>query len=347
LRTSPTTRKGDLEQTLDYNDGLVRNGVRGVKMNLFCICANHDPNSYDPSTRCGIYMSGTLWNRNGVEPEKTRSWYCGLERTEWEHIVQKQCLPEAGACKNNKPFDTDLALNEVPKEVGCGCRFGPFKEVASMVLEVSDKSVPGTCTQYAIRASIPPEPPSAEIQKVQRGWFNAGKATSAKELYKNIPMIHPKIHLIPGLPIPPVGRLPIVQAITEDWPEINDERWYKMAMTIATQHKQQLHRIYALRNQRLGTNPAGPANHAATHIRSPLQQAPWPEPPYSRDNPPPPPQQLPRPTQAPQYTRDNPPPPPPHPPPPMYSVMTQRGARGFEPDAVITLRYDEDVIHES
>jgi hypothetical protein len=31
----------------------------------------------------------------------------------------------------------------------------------------------------------------------------------------------------------------------------------------------------------------------------------------------------------------------------MYSVMTQRGARGFEPDAVITLRYDEDVIHES
>jgi hypothetical protein len=158
---SDDEERDDLEHTLDYNDGLVRNGVRGVKMNLFYMCANHDPNSYDPSTRCGIYMSGKLWSRNGVEPEKTRTWYCGLERAEWEHIVQEQCLPEAGTCKNNKPFDS-------------GCRFRPFKEVASMVLEVSDKSAPGTCTQYAIRASIPPGALIAEIQKVQRGWFNAG-----------------------------------------------------------------------------------------------------------------------------------------------------------------------------
>ncbi len=215
-----------------------------------------------------------------------------------------------------------------------------------MVLEVSDKSVPHTCTRHAIRASIPPGPLSAEIQKVQRGWFNAGKATSAKELYKNIPMIHPKTHLIAGLPIPTIGRFPIVQAITEDWPEINDESWYKMAMTIAMQHTQQFHKIYAFCNQMLGTDPAGPAAHAAKYIRSPMQQAPWPAPPHTRDNPPPPPpQQLPRPTQSPKYTRDNPPPPPPHPPPPMYSVMTQHGAMGFEPDVVITLRHD-DIIYE-
>ncbi len=211
-----------------------------------------------------------------------------------------------------------------------------------MVLEVSDKTVPGTITQYAIRASIPPGPLSTEIQKVQRGWFDAGKATSPKELYKSIPMIHPNVHLIPGLPIPAVGRFPIVQANTEGWPEINDESWYKMAMTIAMQYKQQFPKVYALCNQRLGTNPAGPAEHAATYIRSPLQQAPWPAPPYIINNPPPPP---PRPSQAPRFADGGPPPPPSGPPPPRYRLTTQNGALGYTPNVIITMR-PEDIISD-
>ncbi len=188
-----------------------------------------------------------------------------------------------------------------------------------MVLEVSDKSVPtNTCTQYAIRASIPPGPLSAEIQKVQRGWFNAGKATNAQDLYANIPTIHPKTHLIAGLPILAIGCFPSVQAIAEDWPEINDESWYRMAMTVATQNTQAFCNIYALCNQKLGTNAAGPSTYAAKFICSPLQQAPWPVPP----------------------------PPPPHPPPPLYSVMTQRGAKGFDPDFAIAIRPDQDAIFE-
>ncbi len=59
---SDDEERDDLQLTLDYNAGLVRNGI------LFYMCAKHDPNSYDPSTRCGIYMSGELWNRNWVEP---------------------------------------------------------------------------------------------------------------------------------------------------------------------------------------------------------------------------------------------------------------------------------------
>ncbi len=125
---------------------------------------------------------------------------------------------------------------------------------------------------------------------MQRGWFVAGKNTTPQQLYKSIPMINPKMHIIPGLPIPAVGRFPIVQAISEGWPEINDETWYTMAMTIAATNPQVFPKVYALCNKKLGTNPAGPAEHAAMYIHSPVQQAPWPAGPYNnRGNPPPPP----------------------------------------------------------
>ena len=214
-----------------------------------------------------------------------------------------------------------------------------------MVLEVTDKTQPGTTVQYAIRASIPPGPLSAEIQKVQRGWYRAGKRTTPQELYKSIPMFHPKLHIIPGLPIPAVGRFPIQQANREGWPEISEETWYMMAMTIAAQRENMylIPKVLALCNQKLKTNPAGPAEYAATYLHSPMQQVHDPRTTAGFHVVPPPP---PRPSQAPRL-HEVPPPPPPGPPPPRFSLMTQNGALGFSPDYVVLLNpQPEDEIWE-
>ena len=82
-------------------------------------------------------------------------------------------MPKPERPNNDRTIDLELALARAPT-VGCGCRFKPYANGASMVLEVTDKSQAGVLVQYAIRASIPPGPLSTEIQKVQRGWYKAG-----------------------------------------------------------------------------------------------------------------------------------------------------------------------------
>ena len=212
-----------------------------------------------------------------------------------------------------------------------------------MVLEVTDKSQAGVLVQYAIRASIPPGPLSTEIQKVQRGWYRAGRKTTPQELYASIPIIHPKMHIIPGLPIPAVGRFPIQQAESEGWPEIDEKTWYMMAMTIASQERnqQQFPKVLALCNQKLQTNPAAPAQYAATYLHSPMQQVHDLRTKAGFHMVPPPP---PRPSQA-QRLHEVPPPPPPGPPPPRFSLMTSNGAIGYTPDYLVEL-YPEDVVWE-
>jgi hypothetical protein len=314
---SDDEEKENLVHALDYNDQIIRVGA-GIKMNLFYMCAKHDAKCWDPGSTCGMCMAGNIWNRRGAAPEKARNWHCGIESSEWEALMQRQLLPDAGGSRAGKDFDMEHAREQAPLSVGCHCRLRPFEEGGSMVLEVSDKSVENTCALYAIRAAIPPGPLSDEIQKVQKRVDQSRKRTSAQDLYAGIPTIHPQPHLIEGLPILAIRRYPIVQAIAEDWPEIKEENWYRMSVAIATQTPYVLHRIYASCNKKLEPNAAGPAIYAAHCIRSPVQQAPWP----------------------------SPPPPPPHPPPPLYSVMTQKGAMGFDPDHVIEVRPDEDVRFE-
>ncbi len=212
-----------------------------------------------------------------------------------------------------------------------------------MVLEVTDKSQEGVLVQYAIRASIPPGPLSTEIQKVQRGWYKAGKKTTPKDLYASIPIIHPKLHIIPGLPIPAVGRFPIQLAESEGWPEIGGKTWYMMAMTIASQtrYQQQFPRVFALCNQKLQTYPAAPAQYAATYLHHPDEEVQDPRTTARFHVVPPPP---PRPSQAPRL-HEVPPPPPPGPPPPRFSLMTRDGAIAFTPDYVVQLN-PEDVVWE-
>jgi hypothetical protein len=165
----------EMRRTLDFNDQVVHSGNKEVEMNLFYMCAKNDPHSYTPGAKCGLFTAGKLWNRRGAAPEKTRTWYCGLESTDWSELIQRTFLVEAGAPNNDQTIDLETALTRAPHNVGCGCKFSPYKAGASMVLEVTDRSQPGVLSQYAIRASIPPGPLSTEIQKVQRGWYRAGK----------------------------------------------------------------------------------------------------------------------------------------------------------------------------
>ena len=158
-------------------------------------------------------------------------------------------------------------------------------------------------------------------------------------------MIHPKLHIIPGLPIPAVGRFPIQLADRECWPEINEQTWYMMAMTIAaqTRNMQQFPKVFALCNQKLQTYPAAPAQYAAAYLHSPMQQVHDPRTKAGFHVVPPPP---PRPSQA-QRLHEGPPPPPPGPPPPRFSLMTQNGALGVSPDCVVLLNpQPEDEIWE-
>ncbi len=335
-----------MQKTQDYND-VTCTAAGGDSMKLFYMCGKHDPSDYRRAPKCGIYMSGKLWCRNGVQPEKTRAWCCGLERSEWEQLVQRRYLLEAGADQNAETVDMARAPNQAPAAIGCKCRFHPFKAGGSMVLEVIDKSVPGTCTLWAIRAAIPPGPLSDEIQKVQRGWNEAGRGANPQELYENIPTMYPKCHVIPGLPVPAIGRYPIQKAIHKDWPETHKANWYRLAIVISMSNPESFYRINALCNQKLQVNAAGPAQHAATYIQAPqlataathtpcgaasssASQAPPPPPPEKRE----------------------PPPPPPGPPPPRHSVVMKDGVRAFTPDAVMTMKvgqiagFSDDKIEE-
>ncbi len=116
-----------------------------------------------------------------------------------------------------------------------------------------------------------------------------------------------------------------------------------MAMTIAAQ-KENVHQfptVFALDNQKLKTNPAGPAEYAATYLHSPMQQVQDPRTTAGFHVVPPPP---PRPSQAPRLY-EVPPPPPPGPPPPRFSLMTRDGAIAFTPDYAVQLN-PEDVVWE-
>jgi hypothetical protein len=343
-----TEEEDELILTNDFNDGVVHHGNKQVEMNLFYMCTKDDHNSYHngcgPKPKCGIFTSGKLWNRRGAAPEQTRTWYCGLEDSDWCQLIQQSFLAEAGAPDNDLTIDLELALRRAPT-VGCGCKFKPYANGASMVLEVTDKSQAGVLVQYAIRASIPPGPLSTEIQKVQRGWYKAGRKTTPQELYASIPIIHPKMHIIPGLPIPAVGRFPILLAESEAWPEINERTWYMIAMTIASQMKnqEQFPQVFALCNQKLQTYPAAPAQYAATYLRHPGQTVEDPKTNAGFHVVPPPP---PRPSQAPR-PHEVPPPPPRGPPPPRFTLMTQDGPLAFTPDSVTYLNpRPEDEIWE-
>ena len=173
-----TEDEEELILTNDFNDGVVHHGNKKVEMNLFYMCTTDDHNSFyngcGPRPKCGIFTSGKLWNRRGAAAEQTMTWYCGLEDSDWCKLLEDSVLAEAGAPNNNRTADLELALRQAPT-VGCGCKFKPYANGASMVLEVTDKSQAGVLVQYAIRASIPPGPLSTEIQKVQRGWYKAGK----------------------------------------------------------------------------------------------------------------------------------------------------------------------------
>jgi hypothetical protein len=193
---SDDSDREDLEYAGDYNDSIARGGAEDghIKMTLFYMCCKRDPASWDMSSKCGIYMPGKLWNRRGAEAVKTKAWYCGAEKSEWEKLVQKHLLKEAKG-NRDKAYDYNLELAFNAANFGCGCRFHGFKESnegGAMVLEVIDKSQPGTVTMYAIRAAIPPLPLSNEILKVQKGWVAAGNRANAKDLYNSIPVIYPK-----------------------------------------------------------------------------------------------------------------------------------------------------------
>ncbi len=174
----------------------------------------------------------------------------------------------------------------------------------------------------------------------------SGKKTTPKELYASIPIIHPKMHIIPGLPIPAVGRFPILLSESEAWPEIDERTWYMMAMTIASQtrYQQEFPKVFALCNQKLQTYPAAPAQYAATYLHHPDQKVQDPRTTAGFHVVPPPP--PPRPSQAPRL-HEVPPPPPHGPPPPRFSLMTQSGPLGFTPDVVVFLNpRPEDEIWE-
>ncbi len=264
-------KEEEMRRTQDFNDQVVHSGNKEVEMNLYYMCAKHDVNSYDHKARCGLFTSGKLWNRRGAAPEQTKSWYCGLESTDWCRRIERSFLVEAGAPNNDRTLDLHDAMTTAPREIGRGCKFKPFKQGASMVLEVTDKAQEGVLVQYAIRAAIPPGPLSTEIQKVQRGWYKAGRKTTPKDLYASIPIIHPKMHVVAGLPIAAVGRFPIELAQKEAWPEICEITWYVIAMTIAQQgeNRRAFPKVFALCNKKLQSHPDGPATYAATYLRHP------------------------------------------------------------------------------
>ncbi len=152
----------EMRQTQDYNDAIcVDSG--GVTMRLYYMCARRDPNSYDNSL-CGIYMPGKILGRRGAAPKTCDRWYCEPNAAEWGEIISKQLMPESNG-GHRADFNLDRAMNG--DGIGCTCRFHPFRAGGSMVLEVIDKSVAGTCSLWAIRAAIPPGPLSDEIQNVR------------------------------------------------------------------------------------------------------------------------------------------------------------------------------------
>ncbi len=49
-----------------------------------------------------------------------------------------------------------------------------------------------------------------------------------------------KCHLIEGIPVLCLGRYPVGQAITEEWPKLSTEGWWKLAIAFSQQNMEQL-----------------------------------------------------------------------------------------------------------
>ncbi len=142
------------------------------------------------------------------------------------------------------------------------------------------------------------------------------------------------------MPVPAIGRYPIQKAIDNDWPESKEANWYRLAIFISIRNPEAFYRINALCNKKLEMNAAGPVQYVGTYIQAPQLATAATHTPCgaasssgSQAPPPPPP---PPPKRA-------PPPPPNYPPPLRHCLELRGGTRGFEPDAIMELKFGENV----
>ena len=135
-----------MQNVLDYNDSLVRNGNKSVSMNLFYMCAKCDPQNTTGAPSAASTCRDNFGTAGGASPETTRAWYCGLQQCEWEKIVQKHSCSKQDQPRTPGPstwtaYSTQRRKTWVPSSGS-----SPSQNGASMVLEVTDKTVSGTIT---------------------------------------------------------------------------------------------------------------------------------------------------------------------------------------------------------
>ena len=146
-------------------------------MNIFYLCRAHQ--GQEP---CGIYMASKLWQRT-----QNGKWRCGIERSTWEtHFAE---VPYAAV-----------------QHVDASARYRPWARGHGAVLEfrVADGA------WYSMLCSLPPPLLQDSFDRLRASWRSASEQMSPENLFRAIPMVHPKGHIIPGLPLGLIGRFPFV-----------------------------------------------------------------------------------------------------------------------------------------
>ena len=61
---------------------------------------------------------------------------------------------------------------------------------------------------YSMLCSLPPPLLQDSFDRLRASWRSASEQMSPENLFRAIPMVHPKGHIIPGLPLGLIGRFP-------------------------------------------------------------------------------------------------------------------------------------------
>ena len=154
---------------------------------------------------CGIYMASKLWQRTAAG-----KWRCGVERSTWEQHFQE--VPYHAMAR-----------------VGCGANYKPWGRGHGCVMEfrVADGA------WYSMLCSLPPPLLQDSFERLRASWRTAAEQLSPASLFRAIPIVHPKCHVLPDIPLGLIGRFPLQQAQTENWPCLDDQGWWRLAVAMS------------------------------------------------------------------------------------------------------------------
>ena len=101
-------------------------------------------------------------------------------------------------------------------------------------------------TWYAFMASRPPLHLWDEVYKVREAFYESLGALSAEEIYEHIPVTFPKTNALNPTAFPGISKFPLDLAIKNEAPELTEEGWAVLIMSVASKDMDRLDHLFTM-----------------------------------------------------------------------------------------------------